>query len=1046
MNLPLRRIAVAVAGLVCFCVFLPAQTAQFTQARTSPAGSLRQNSGDASSLSPQTAVIPGPLRSFLRMAGISQEISPDQVMPLLARNISLWGYDRAGQTEYLRLLIRYVYVARELQYLAGTGGVIRVADCKDAVRLIQVLGYEFHHACGQKDAYLATANAERAFLTVDSGFPLTRLEEALQRGAVFTYAFAATRVPILSSERNWAKISPWSSKVGDSLLDILLYDRNADRLYAALAGLDLQAERVLVGSLGLRTLLPYAPLLDLYGSQICIRSGTVAVPGGAGAEQSWRDLVGADPRAPASFMPHLITRDHGWLVAYFDALSRVRPSQQIRLIQGQRLKRVYEAYRSAATVDSAATGVFPRNVELLLLFTRVRWDANGEPQVPGNLAVWKGILRREPRSQGIRDWARRTRSWDSPERLLEALAASSQIRSENSPLQLYLALSAIDRGRPLERRLSGNAVELLAAKFPQFYSWYSIFAEFPALDDGSIASFIKAAGQVNSISNQPLRANALGSLQAEIGLWQILARQGQISSDAQSASWQDVLAPFNGVASSTQLFNAGRNGLRSMVRAATGSDSLSADRVIDLLAGPSQTTATGRRVHEQLAERIRVVMNAQQLVSLDSLFALYDGLDAMAHGAPVEDQMLEFAGDLREFEVPRPVFSGNVRASWSPVIYSNRHAELQVRTDLTKVIRAPASPAQLEAARAWLTPFLRDTLVGLNYAYYEPPGAQVLENNPLFVRAQDFSSESVYGLNQIWGPPKAMGVGVGGGGGAFLLGSLADLPYALAAVEEDFIAPAHVQALIWRAIVPILLENAAVTRWWSVSRNELHAAALYQRAGEEILTAAARNPALRAKALSILTDCLTTHRLESIEAALQQPESAAALISQMRPTDTFYLATEFRRRFPAQAASWGDAGSELDELVRRAPRDTNAARLRRDFGVPHPAMAQSHASTLLFTDIFPVAGGVANRLFGESWESTNLYWARLADEKGYAPAMLNILVPALTRHMVANIFGTNTADWPALLRAMEETAVEFRQGRITVQGMGPIGRQVASSK
>ena len=30
-----------------------------------------------------------------------------------------------------------------------------------------------------------------------------------------------------------------------------------------------------------------------------------------------------------------------------------------------------------------------------------------------------------------------------------------------------------------------------------------------------------------------------------------------------------------------------------------------------------------------------------------------------------------------------------------------------------------------------------------------------------------------------------------------------------------------------------------------------------------------------------------------------------------------------------------------------------------------------------------------SRLFGESWDSTNLYWARLADEMGYSPVMLN---------------------------------------------------------
>jgi len=47
--------------------------------------------------------------------------------------------------------------------------------------------------------------------------------------------------------------------------------------------------------------------------------------------------------------------------------------------------------------------------------------------------------------------------------------------------------------------------------------------------------------------------------------------------------------------------------------------------------------------------------------------------------------------------------------------------------------------------------------------------------------------------------------------------------------------------------------------------------------------------------------------------------------------------------------------------------------------------------------------------------------------------MLNVLVPALTRHMVANIFASNIDDWPALLRAMQVTGSEFRQGKIALQ-------------
>jgi hypothetical protein len=78
----------------------------------------------------------------------------------------------------------------------------------------------------------------------------------------------------------------------------------------------------------------------------------------------------------------------------------------------------------------------------------------------------------------------------------------------------------------------------------------------------------------------------------------------------------------------------------------------------------------------------------------------------------------------------------------------------------------------------------------------------------------------------------------------------------------------------------------------------------------------------------------------------------------------------------------------------------------------------------------PTLMGYSSRLLGECWDSNNLYWARLADENGYSPEMLHILVPELTHRMIEKISATDLEDWPALLRALRETGEEFRQGKI----------------
>ena len=172
------------------------------------------------------------------MAGISQQISPEDVLPLLARNAYATGYLNGVPTEYLRLVDRYLHQARELQMLAGSSGTIHVANCADAEPLLSILGYHARPACGQKDSILMTADPERAFLTTDSGFPLTALEEALEKGTTFTYAFPSSRVPVLFNENDWRALSTAKSRGAQSLVDILLHEPAVDRLYWALANSD----------------------------------------------------------------------------------------------------------------------------------------------------------------------------------------------------------------------------------------------------------------------------------------------------------------------------------------------------------------------------------------------------------------------------------------------------------------------------------------------------------------------------------------------------------------------------------------------------------------------------------------------------------------------------------------------------------------------------------------------------------------------------------------------------------------------------------------
>jgi hypothetical protein len=966
------------------------------------------------------------------MAGISQQVSPEDVMPLLAHNIFAHGYEGSptkGQpTEYLALLSRYVQQAKELEHIADSDRMLRVTNCEEAKPLLRIIGYRVRQECGKSTTTLVTADPDRAFVTIDSGFPLYELEETLEGGKPFAYPFPVTRVPVLFTAGEWTAISTESRPDPSDFVETFLRDPVLARLYWAVARSDAQTRLAFRASVGLGKLLPYAATLDFYGSHICIRSGRVIVPGGAGADSAWKDLVGASPLSPAEFVPRLLAQDNGWLAAYFDSLSRVSQNQQAHFTE-PRLRRFYAALRGPDVSTAAARPAYRPAPALLLLVTCLQWEPDGEPRVPGNVQVWKDILRQKSNFKLPHDWEKRVSRLNHPEQLVEAMFVLSRVETEIGPLQIYLMLSQLDSKRSPENRLGPPTVLALAAKFAQFGDQYLLFSEFPELTDASITRFLTTAETLDRISNHTLRGNAMGIFQANVGLWQILARQGQIPANRLNDSWQAVIKPFDKVLSSPQLFNGGRDSLQGLLLAAAGQPTGSQDEIIDLLAGPKQASADGQRMHQEMANGIRSVLDGQRLVSLDTILALGSGLDEMARGAPIGDRLLPLAGELREFEMPRPIFSSGERNQWATGIYNNRHTELQMQTDLTKVIKSPGSHGQLAEARGQLVPFFRDTLVGLNYAYYEPPDSQVLHNNPLLVRSHDFSGDTVAGVERVWRAPQLFGEGSPAGGGAHLVGSLADLPYVLAEVEQDFIAPENVQALIWRELVPCLLMTATLPRWWGVSPHELHAITLYQRAGEELLAASAGNQPMRTKVMNILSDRMNPAVSEQVELDLRAGH-VADIYPQVTPADTFYLTLEFMRRFPADSESWGPAGQELQSLSRLYPEEVSWHRLSQDFGVPHPILAQSYARELLNVKPFPAFEGYSSRLLAESWDSGNLYWARLADEMGYSPVMLNRLVPQLTHRMVEKIFATDFEDWPAILRAMRETGEEFRDGKI----------------
>ena len=235
---------------------------------------------------------------------------PDDVLPALARNVVTNGYQAAGsndvleQTEYLKLVVRYLSQARELEKLADSSGMIKIETCDSTQtgELLRVLGYRMRGGCGS-EVVLETLNATRAFLTIDSGFPLAELEQDLRTNRPFAYDFKPTQVPILYTPEYWLSSK---DRQGAEFIDSFLGDPSLCRLYLALSKLDPTASEELRKGTTVQKIRAYAHVLDFYGGMFQVRNGRAVVPGGARSEKAWAELVGASPDKPGPFFERLV--------------------------------------------------------------------------------------------------------------------------------------------------------------------------------------------------------------------------------------------------------------------------------------------------------------------------------------------------------------------------------------------------------------------------------------------------------------------------------------------------------------------------------------------------------------------------------------------------------------------------------------------------------------------------------------------------------------------------------------------------------------------
>ena len=241
------------------------------------------------------------------------------------------------------------------------------------------------------------------------------------------------------------------------------------------------------------------------------------------------------------------------------------------------------------------------------------------------------------------------------------------------------------------------------------------------------------------------------------------------------------------------------------------------ERMVELLAGAASPTTP--KPATRWRRRCSRILEAQRIISLDTLFQLADHLESIAKGEKLNTALVDQAGRAHRarFRLPRASLTANEKNAMGFGYWTDRHIEAERKLNLRAAIeKAGARRREAEGSRAacwrrccaircWpsTTPTTRRR---------EPRSS-----TPTRCSCAATISSACRARRTPGAPPRCYGTGWPSNAGGRLVGSLSTLPYALAEAEQNFLIPAQTQALIWGDLVPQMILSAKIPRWWNVT-------------------------------------------------------------------------------------------------------------------------------------------------------------------------------------------------------------------------------------
>ena len=232
-----------------------------------------------------------------------------------------------------------------------------------------------------------------AFLGIDA----IDMQQALESTQTFRFDLPSDDARLIGGD-SWSELLRDRSLPG-GIAAAFATDVRLAQAYAGLAAMAPDAAAALVTGVGLRTLVTrHADALARYGEAFSVSNNHAVIPGGAEAEDVWKQLAGASPRDASAFFRALLEKDQGRLAAFYHVLWSTDVARQRFFTRSDKAAAAFygwyrdsEEFRGGIARHAAGwrTSLFR---SLPMEGEAVRFPGGPKVWTPDNLDSWEALV------------------------------------------------------------------------------------------------------------------------------------------------------------------------------------------------------------------------------------------------------------------------------------------------------------------------------------------------------------------------------------------------------------------------------------------------------------------------------------------------------------------------------------------------------------------------------------------------------------------------------------------------------------------------------